>query len=291
MKYRVIIKYAIILAFTALFAILFYMVFNHCKIKKVSKTIPVSELIKNNVITEHVHLLNTTCPIIINNNSGKLTSAFFDGKVVTYNFECLSDLTHEEFSTNLKRYINNFILYLFVIHQGLGDEYLNAIIDNQCSMRLNILFPDDKSSFKEIPYTELKSTKEYVKSNRSEALKKYITEQIALFNDRLPIVPNEGIVLKSLSLTEDAIEYNMIFEDELFSMLQTDYDEAKVLLYKDLKEGALSVLETCKVAKIGVNIVASSTGTSKKLYFIYPYSELEKDPFFISLNLSKIYLL
>lgn len=253
--------------------------------------IEISNLKNNDIIKDHVHLLNSTCPIDINNGSGTLKSVFFDGQKITYNIDCLSDLTYEEFSTNMKKNMDNLILYLYVIHNGESDVFLNDCINRKCDFSFNLFFPDDETASFMIPYSNLISAKEYVKTNKNGALHQYILTQIALANMRLPYNQDEGLVLESLAISNRNVVFNIKADSDYYRVCKSNYDEAKTFFYQDLKQSSLSILESCKTAELGIKINVRGNGTQKKIVFDFPFYELEKDPFFINLDMSKIYLL
>ena len=97
--------------------------------------------------------------------------------------------------------------------------------------------------------------------------------------------------MSSLSLAKEVIIYNFEIDEDIYESILMNYDESKVLLYNDLKQSSLSILESCKIAELGIEMRFSKKNKSKQIIFEFPFSELEKDPFFITLNMSQINLI
>lgn len=258
---------------------------------KSNNNIHIDALNQKDIVVEHIHTLNKSCPLDVNNGAAKITGVFLNGNKVTYKMKVLNEIDPNIFKEQLDKSSRGLILYLYVIFHGERDPYLMAFIERGLCQVFKMDFPNGEVAELTISTEEFKTVRDYVRNNYHEALQEYVNNQISVYNSYCPQVIEDGIIFESVSKDGNFIVYEIKMNSEEFKYCKSNYDQQKVDFYADLKENSLPILETCKSAKLGVRYRVLNATNSQSIIFEYPYKLLMKDHFIEDLDLSKVNLL
>lgn len=256
-----------------------------------SSSINTSALETKDVVEEHIHILNKSCPLDVNNGAAKVTGVFLNGDKVTYKTKIQNNIDPEVFKEQLGKSMKGMMLYLYVIFNGERDKYLRAFIDRGLKQVFKLEFPNGETSEFTIHTDEFKAMRDYVRENYTEALQEYVNNQISLYNSYCPQEIDEGVVFESIYKENEYIVYKIRVDNETFNYCKSNYDQKKIDFYAEIKESSWAILETCKVAKIGIMYRLVNLSGSKDIKYEYPYDLLKKDPFIQQLDMAKVNLL
>ena len=88
-----------------------------------SSSINTSALETKDVVEEHIHILNKSCPLDVNNGAAKVIGVFLNGDKVTYKTKIQNNIDPEVFKEQLGKSMKGMMLYLYVIFNGERDKY------------------------------------------------------------------------------------------------------------------------------------------------------------------------
>ena len=214
----------------------------------------------DNSVRSQIQRANASCPILVANGVGYVSSITLEGNLVTYGISFQDDYyqTIERYFTT-ERGKESLMLSIFMLNaqNGKGDMMTELLINEGLGVKLTIKSLSSSKHFDcALTADEFKSLRAKIDMNPQEAMKRCLDIQVEMTSAALPMEIDEGMTMTDYRLSDETIVTTIVVDESLYSISQMKSNKPiikEAMLVEGVKDpSSKATLDLCKISHTGL---------------------------------------